>query len=532
MILVRSIVLFMARWDNTTNIDKLFTKWFVDNKGTNKVPEFYASFLRNLRIINNWITVRNWFSQIYDWESVNPIKAIVYNANNDKLLAVVGSTLYDIDIDAWTASSIGTIGAWDKIRPLVYGDFTIFLDGVGAPYYYDGTTLSQTTEPWEIAAWVDPEFWAVFAWFTVINNKDQQNVINISRPITLANQWYCHDWAGSDSEQITTKGKIQWFWPALNRLWIFTDQSIEYIDRNNITTTWWVASLFTVVTWAWDEMASPDSIVTAGDAVFFLTKNKQIKVLGYSWWITEPQLQTISDVEGASIQRFLNDTLKEDQSSSFWFFDRKRNLIKRHLLWNDSDVPNIILIRDVDNSTWLVDEDKFYSCMTKKWDRIYAWSAFSQRIYEDETKSDDNWQPIEWSFVTQNMTLWDPARPKQFRWFNLAWQIDTDAEIQINVFVDDNSVFSKTIAWTTYLPAVVTEWIWWAAISETAIWWDLFVQQQDLSDFEYVVTHWNLKATGKKIRFEFSWTKPLQDFVLDYLNITYRLRQRYKINDK
>lgn len=32
--------------------DKLFTKGFIDDYGTNKIPEYFASEIYNLRIIN------------------------------------------------------------------------------------------------------------------------------------------------------------------------------------------------------------------------------------------------------------------------------------------------------------------------------------------------------------------------------------------------------------------------------------------------------------------------------------------------
>ena len=83
-------------------------------------------------------------------------------------------------------------------------------------------------------------------------------------------------------------------------------------------------------------------------------------------------MTTVSDIEGAGIEDFLQSELSDDQSQSFGYFDREKNLVKRFVKSNNSTVPDITLIWDVANSSWLVDVDKFYSCIAKDGSDVYA----------------------------------------------------------------------------------------------------------------------------------------------------------------
>lgn len=45
--------------DIEVSVDKLFSKGFVRDFGTNKVPEYFAHSIVNLRIKNGGVTIRN-----------------------------------------------------------------------------------------------------------------------------------------------------------------------------------------------------------------------------------------------------------------------------------------------------------------------------------------------------------------------------------------------------------------------------------------------------------------------------------------
>lgn len=523
----------MAQGDQPIVIDKMFSKGIVQDLGKNKTPDYFADDLRNVRIENGWITVCNGYNAIYSPETQGAIKWIIYNANNDSLYLCHDSKFQELDIDNSTLTDLWNINTNNRCRFIVYGDYTIILTGDDRPYYYDGNTFAQVTS-WELDANVNPQFWASFAWFTVINNQLDPNVMMVSRPITLANQGYCKDWKGTNSEQISTRGKIQWFAGALNRLWIFTDQTIEFIDRNNVTTTWGVASLFTVIRTDWEQLVNSDSIVVAGNAVYFFTKDKKIKILWYENTLEEPQITTISDLENQSIDQFMQDYLAEDQSDAFGIHDKERWLIKFFCKSIFSTENDICIIWDITNKTRLIDDDRPYSCMTRKGKQLFSGSPYNLTVFEDENWTTFNGKDIDRYYLSTTMTFGAVAQVKQFRGLTVSWQINSDTNIEREIFVDNKSVFNNTIQGSNYFVGEILWWaigtnpIWWQMIG----WWERSVWNNGLSDFSKVITHGNLRSTGKYIQMKRSGKGKWQQFILDNLTATYRLRKRYRLKDK
>lgn len=604
--------------DTIISIDQLFSKGFVRDEGTNKVPEYFADEAINVRLVNGGIKIRNWFTQKYSDTWVLTPQGITANETTNKLLFVYNWTVYDIDTTTRTASSIGSITSTARCRFINYGTFTIFLTGDQRPFWYswqsiitrsawfvasnvinlnvngvamtpvvyavsgantlsliaaqilaDFPTIVQasavdvainkiivTPKPWvdvtisdivvtlwasqptgtsskliqvttsELDEWVSPSFWGTFAWFTMINRSDTTNVLSISRPIELTTQWYCKDWKGTDAYTISFKGKLQGVCSTLSRFWVFTDKSIEYLSPSFLDST----GAYVPTTFAeWEVLVSPDCVVPAWDLVFFVTKSKKIRSIGYQWAVTEPQIKTISDIEWAGIQKFMDEELAEDQSLSFGHYDRQNNIIKFFFVGKNSTTPDTCLCRDINANQWIQDMDKSYGSITTLGVHQYASAAVWQAIFEDEAGEDDDWQAIQWSFVTQNMWLQEPSLVKFWRGFTIAGQIWFETLCRTQVWADDNILFDKYIDWSIENPF----WVGWVGDAGIGMWsiWDVY-SNQSVSDFEKVVDIGRMRKTGKKIRFSFSWNTIGQRIVLDFLSITYRVRKRRRVKDK
>lgn len=604
--------------DTIISIDQLFSKGFVRDEGTNKVPEYFAEEAINVRLVNGGIRIRDWFTQRYSDTGVLTPQWITGNDTTNKLFFVYNWTVYDLDTTDWTATSIGALWSTARCRFINYWKHTIFLTGDQRPYYYNWDTLitnsvdyvasnsttmkvnwvsmtpvvftvsdaatltaictqlttqfpsliaTATANAWanqilitpvvwqevtitdfvvtggawqptttvtkliqvtsaEIDAGVNPSFWGTFAWFTITNRSDVSNVLNVSRPITLTNQWYCHDWKWTDAYTISFKWSLQWNCSTLSRYWVFTDKSIEYLSPSFLDST----GAYVPTTFADGEvLCSPDIVVPAGDLVFFATKSKKIRSIWYQWAVTEPQIKTISDIEWSWIQRFMLEELAEDQSLAFWHFDKQNNLIKFFFVGINSTTPDICLCRDINANQWLQDMDKTYWSITTLWTRQFASSSVWRAVFEDEVGEDDDWQAIQWSFITQNMWLQEPSVVKFWRWFTIAGQIWFETICRTQVWTDDSLLFDKYIDGSIENPFWVG-WVWDAGIWMGAI-WDVY-SDQSLSDFEKVVDVGRLRRTWKKIRFGFSWSTIWQRIVLDFLSITYRVRKRRRVKDK
>lgn len=603
--------------DQIITIDK-FPLWFVSDFGTNKVPEYFAEKAINVRLVNWWISVRNWFIERYTDTWVDNPQWIVWNEVNWFLLFVYNWSVYLINTSDYTATSIGSITSTLKARFINHWRYTIILTWDQKPYRYSWEVVitfnaafvtsnvidlklnwvSMTQEPFasdsnttltnlaaqiktdfwtivktstantsaktitvvpvswnnllftdilvtwwasqatattsklfqcttaEIDDWVNPSFWWAFTWFTIINRNDEKNVISVSRPISLTNPWYAKDWKWTNAYTITTKGMVQWMCATLSRFWIFTDRTIEYLTQSFLDTT----SSYVPITYAaWELLCNPDCVKAAWDIVFYITKNKRIRSIWYQWTINEPQIKTISDIENAWIQRYLDEELAEDQSLAFIHHDELNNLMKFNFVGIDSNYPDVQLCWDLNANQWLLDLDKQYSWMCTFNTKQYWYSWVWRTIYEDEYWEDDDWNWIEREYETQNMWITEPNVVKTRKWWTIWWQINNEAKILVKVYIDGNLYFEKYIDWELENP-ISLWWVWEFWIWEWWVWevWSTYT----LVDFEKDIDLWRLRKTWKKIKINFSWNEIGQKLIIDYLSLKFKPRQRKRVRDK
>lgn len=518
----------MASRDVTESIKGIFTKGIARDKGVNKVPESFAYDVRNIRIKNGWITQRPWHKEVFDWSSATVVNNITYNSQLDELLVAQNEDLNLIDLSAWTSTKKWDLTSSTKYRFINYWTYCLVLTWAWYPFYYDGSTFAQTTST-HIANNTNPSFWARFAWFTVVNSSLNPNAILFSRPITLANQAYCYYWdLTNGSESITYDSPVCWLIWSLDNLRVFTKDAVEYMTKDSIAVTGGVASKFTTVLGKGDELASPDSCVAAWNAIFFMTANKRIKTINYRADVVSPQIADISNNEWESIEAWLDDYLSDDQSDCFCIYDDKQEIVKFWVKSNESDVNDICLVYDLNYKTFLIDDGKYFSSITKSGTKYYAGSSVDYTIYEDETWFDDNGDGIDWFFETYSLS-WSkaPVLPTLFRGASFGWQMNDIAELEVDIYINDRQVVNKTINGTDLYTSV--------GIGNNAIWEEPIGEelwQNDLVDFDIYVTSGSIRSEWNRIKFRFGGNIVWQNILLDYLNFTHLPRRRILMSNK
>lgn len=515
----------MAQRDQVIPLDKLFTKWVIKNVWENKTADFYADEMWNLRIKNWGITVRKWKKTVYFENTTDPIQGITANEVTGKLFVVQDGHLFSINLsnDPVDKTDIWDISHTWSVDFVNYGIYTIILTWAGYPRVYNNATLSQLSHT-SIAVNTNPSFWSNYAWFTVVNSTLNPNAIRVSRPITLANQEYCYDFAWSGSEPITFDSKVLWFVNTLQYLRVFTAKTIEYISRGNLTTTWWVASLFTIPIAEWDTLINSSVVCAANEYIFYATDSRKIKTINYVQWNPNPQVATISEEIDEYMQRYLDD----DQSKAFCYYDKVENLVKFHFKskwWLHNDV---CVIRDIAAQTFFFDDNKVYWGVAQLWSNYYASSPYLFRVTQDGVTDNDEGAGISRKRYSAKMSMWNPVAQKKFRGNKIAWKINRLWKILREFIVDGKVAMSKTINWSQ-IPWNQLQsglWIWWHAIGASPISSPLSSVTSDMLPFTWEADQWAIRTAGQWCQIRLSWSETWQKLVIDFSDITIRTQIR------
>lgn len=467
---------------------------------------------------------------------VNGVAMTTVNFNTDN-----NTTLDDIATQLQTQfTEIATAtrnASNDGVDITVTSWYTVFIDNIavtgGASQANGSWTRIQQTTSTHIPANHNPSFGARFAWFTVVNSNLNPNAIIFSRPIDIDNQNYCFYWdynTANGAESITYDGRVLGLIWSTNKLRIFTSTTVEYVDRDNVSTVGGVASVYSTILGRWEELASPDAAVAAWDSVFFFTKGKRPKTINYKQGTLEPNVADLWNREDADIDYWLNNFLADDQSSCEAEYIESSSIIVRHLKSAQTDVNDVFLVYSILYDTFLIDDRKYYKNYTRVWEKVYWLSSLDFSIYQDETGFDDDWDGVDRYFETQNLNT-DKKRPIDLATRTraiISWQINEVTVLTIDIYVDGSLVFTQDINGSDYAYSAVST-IGSQAIGEEAIGWEIEFGD-DLVDFEVEMTR--LRRTGKRIKLRFSGNVAWQDVVLDYLELWFFPRGRNLVSDK
>lgn len=528
-------------------IEKAFEKWFVQDKGSNKIPQYFSWYLRNARISNWATTIRKGNREIVSPAISWPVQGMVYI---DQLYFVSGwllCTLFWVIWNIWYTWPVNFIKYW----PII-----IILTWVWNPRVFDSSTflffqVQDSSMPFDLDPLVPldcplkPYIWDSFTGFTFFagNATWYKNVLYISQPVVVdrstnqpqyssAYSWNSvlpvpNNWA----ENRVMTSDILWIKANLNNLYIFCQDTIEILWRSSATNVWGIVSLYTQPIADWDQVMNNDCIVSAGEKIFYLTNSLKVKTIWFVPWITDPEVWELSDRIYQSIEWFLWQIDPTSWDTAFGIYSKNDSTIRWHLRTFWSSVNDICLIYDMVNDCFLVDTNKNYSCMTSwfSWQEstMYAWSALDVKIYEDDYLwLDETWTPWIPPFErnSPNIHFWSPNRLKQFRWFTIAWGINQYTTLTFNIYIDWTLKLTKNASYADITdPEAVN------------IWWPNIVSWFALYPFEFAFDEWQLRAKGKKIRLQITasvqpWFWPW--FYLDSLSFFVRPLVPYELWDK
>lgn len=513
------------------NIEKRGEKLLCNSISRNKIPAQYLSISKNARIVDKTVTKRFWtktrayFSTI-SWE----IQGITYNTQP---LVVMGGKLYKINETTRAETDLGSVWTTEKVNMMTYGKYTIIFTGIGFPYYYDGTTLTQSTGTtcYDVKPIIAERFQGFT--FMVGNTTGTDNILYISRPVTPTNPEYCVDWVWTNSEKITYDSKILGLVSSMNRLIIFTENKVEYIGKDSLSTIGEIATLISTPIGNGGQLASWASVMAGGDTVMYLTRNNTINTLFYAQGTVEPTIADLTDDVAFTITQYLNK-LDSDQSNSFGYYDDTKK--EFHWFLREIWIPynNTVLIYDIWNATWTTDTKKFFNDVIVAGNKVYAGSSINCSIIEVNTGYDDDLMPIEFEIQDSDIML-GTLKEKIFSGRQTSGGVNKATNLKFTTLVDDNNCSSTYIKWIDYFideETTSTAGLWDTEIGGDAIGglkeWDV----NKLKQFDKTLDHWYIYRRGTRIKRNITENSLWSYFYLDYLTLFAETTGNIKLNDK
>lgn len=515
----------MIEWIEIKSLKAPFSKWIVMDKGVHLMPEQYTPYAKNIRIKNATTTKRKWYFRVVNkWvytdtvdeeeQTVTVEDKYIDNmiSNGEDLFVLCDNKLWKVDFDIDMKMTRYTSQAFSSdVSILRYWKYLFFLDEQTAKGYAIDTT-TNTGSALTITDNAYFRFWEVYkncvylAWWW-----DYANVLYKSRAWSLASPSNIldFDWDGSDN--LYFKSKIMWLAAIREQLFVFTEDTIEIISQ------WqsWEILTITSVPIAWsNQPANPKMVVKADDICFFWTKENQMKSLNYMQWVTESVVGDVSHRQNLSIRDFI-DTLDEDQSTSFGYYNRNEKTVHRHLKQKWEPMPNIVLVYDVNSDSFFFDTNKYFNCVAEHNNKYYAGSSFQTIIYEDNIWPTDDWIAIEWYRKTALLSVGSPDYRKEFRQVNIYGEKDDDVDIMVTVLVDWQTAFN----WTIQASGWGISWFASDSIGNDMVAFE--TQKGGLKPFEYIITRWNMRSRWKNIQIVFTGTSN-GDFCLSWIEIWYK----------
>lgn len=508
----------MIEWIKVQALKAPFSQWVVMDKGVHLMPEQYTPYAKNIRIKSWTTTKRNGYIRVVaKWKETGQTditEPYIDNMISDwsYLYALANWKLYKVDFNTDLTMTRYTNLTFDSnVSLLRYWKYLFFLSENTAKWYALDTTLWT----WQALTVTDNayfRFWEVYKQCVYLAGwKDKANILYRSRagnreePTNILDM----DWDGSDD--LYFKSKIMWLASTREQLFVFTEDSIEIISE------WQSGEVLTITTVpiAWsNQPVNHRMVVKADDKVFFWTKENQMKSLNYMQWVTESVVWDVSHRQNLSIKDF-TETLDEDQSTSFWYYNRTNKTIHRHLKQRWEPIPNIVLVYDVNTDSFFFDTNKYFNCVAEHKNKYYWGSVFGSIIYQDDIWPTDDGIAIEWERDTALFSVGSPVYRKEFREINIYWEKDDDVDINVSVLVDWKTVFDWTIKASGW-------WIsWFASVGSATKPIAFETEKAPIKPFEYIITRWNLRHRGKKIQVIFKGNSNW-DFCLSWMEIWYK----------
>lgn len=493
----------------TINLKTPFARGLIADKGIHLVPESFCVWCKNIRTINGTTTVRKGYQKISNWPDGIKSKIQGLVAVKGELYAICKGKFYKVDLKTGSLEEKAgtTFDEKEQTNFVVYNDFVFCLDGKNFPKVFDrkeGTfTILDTSK---IASGANPRFGTVFsANVYLAGGGENKNMLYISKGIRKDTAQDSYDFTGNGSESLFFHSEIEAISSSKGKVYIFTEKTIEVLTKDTVTVGSVTSRYTTPIAWE-NRVASSRSVVVADDRIFFFAKGNKVRALEFIPWVTDISVGDLSDRAGQSIQRFL-DSLDEDQSSCFWYYNKEKKQVYFHLKEKWEPFNNVVLVYDVINDNFLIDTNKYFSAVEKCDGKYYAGSDTNGEIYLDDTGNMDNGQPIVWERRNAPLSFGSPNIRKEFREVNIYGEIEDWASIGVEVLVDGISKFKGNIKWeTAEMAGTWSESLWGSPYNAE-------FSKNGMIPFEYGITAGNLRARGKKIELVYCGVWPW-DFCL------------------
>ena len=510
-----------------------FSKGFAKTLGDNTVPVQYAKFIRNLRIRDLGITPRLWVVTLYDGTA----SGTIYGAYGD---SVTGRYFRHFE-DKWEEIDINTGALTDRSSALTlpkvkthifqYAKYIIICTGTTLPYVFDTSTNTLILST-ELDAGIFPNFGASFNGFTFLAAG---NKVYTSKPVTAALPGNAIKWktTESDTRQLPYDQNVTGLRGNLERLWIFTDENIEYIDPNTISSVWSTTNIFSQKFAQNQQIINHECVVPVWSKLFYITKGKKIRAINYTAGIAQLQVSDVSDVPLVGIDWFMQEDLANTQEDCVGIFDDERNLIKRYMKTRYSLVNDICVAYDVINTAFLCDDNKNFGTITNVGSRIFATtSTKSNQVFEEETGGSDYGKKITCVYETQDMRQWQSNLKKFYRGAEFGGKINDFTQIEAESYVDGRSVMKKQTIYAGAVAILEKQGIASNPIAGEAIGGTPKVNFDQVKSWGTVITQSQVRLKGKSNRWRLTFSGKDMNFIIDFMALFILPTKKYRYSDK
>ena len=535
-----------AKWMDLWEWTKtgVFSEWYVDNTPNLYIPQWASPYLRNCRLDGNTVNIRKWHRLFTTLDSRGYWiwTYLKSNSANDRL--VVRENMVDSEwaedpskklalyAEDWTKTEINTSTYITSNNRM---DFVNVADTVFCMNWTDKFgKLSWTTysQPSNVPANFAPKFWVVFNWCLWVSwwssnpNKVYKSLWGLYNSSWAFIAPAYDDFTSTGSDQFTFQENITGLCANAQALFYFTKGSVSVTWQNDIETVQisssggsrvaYTTSVLTAKEWA----VNHESIVWVWNNVYYVTPNNKICKIERGNDIYWYEVMDLSARKYAWCEGLMN-TLAKDQSQCWWYYVPSEDIIKWFFRSEWSWVNDVCVVYDVEKDKFLVDNWKIFYWWVAFHNKVYALAEVEAKLYEDEIGTEDEDMPIPFEYWTKQFYIWEPSYKKLFWETRTTLDINANAEVRQEIWIDWSQVDS-TIIDKSYLPDMNVWWIWTFATATSMVWVDIeadtFTEWLDYSEVFCMRTKGNLNQRWHWIQFRFSNSAEWSKVRLKYLS--------------
>lgn len=380
------------------------------------------------------------------------------SSTNDVMVMVYNNKLYKINPEtgsAWTEISTALITDSTNINMTSYRDWLFIMNGVDKPIRVENTTVSQ---PFVAPASLTtntflPSFGDVYGSSLFVSGvPTAPNTVYISKASTSANPEYVYDFSGAltsygDANELLFKSRVTGIRTLSTAAVIFTYDGTFYVPglkEFGSTVTFEVQP----VGGASGAVSHKTTCVVEND-IFYLTPQKEIKSVRRSMG---NQASFTTTTLSTKIQDFLNETMDDDMSTAFTYYDPINKYFKLYFKEQGATMNLLCVVADLNKvdqygvPAWFIDDARPFRSGIFYKGQAYLGSTVLGRVYKDEYGlADDDNASIQTLRTGKEMDANNAASIKNFRQVRIPGTITQATEVTAKVYVDNVLVAERII---------------------------------------------------------------------------------------